>query len=170
MKPSEVIVLDLVEKIQQLFPNLDLRELPSSEPFAYLEPANFFHDYLEQEASKGIQALWTVIAKPRMYNLFNKAWTEHGPQTLPPGSNWLKWCWMGAMDINGPIACFKSPIYAPSASLPCISQRERSVDMCFTRGAFCNTWTFSNLQSIVDRPINTMLSPRKWENGYWKGA
>ncbi|GFW63894.1 hypothetical protein TNCV_706001 [Trichonephila clavipes] len=44
MKPSEVFVLestvDLVEKIQQLFPNLDLRELPSFEHFAYLEPGN----------------------------------------------------------------------------------------------------------------------------------
>ncbi|GFV57258.1 hypothetical protein TNCV_2822751 [Trichonephila clavipes] len=81
MKPSEVIVLestvDLVEKIQQLFPNLDLQELPSFEPFAYLEPVDFFHDYLEQKASKGkgafFQAVWTVIGKPRLYNLLNKA-------------------------------------------------------------------------------------------------
>ncbi|GFS52520.1 hypothetical protein TNCV_4851691 [Trichonephila clavipes] len=71
MKPSEVIVLgstvDLVEKIQQLFPNLDPRGFPSLEPFANLEPANVeqpFHDYLAQEASKGkgafIQAASTV--------------------------------------------------------------------------------------------------------------
>ncbi|GFX42411.1 hypothetical protein TNCV_1519751 [Trichonephila clavipes] len=45
--------VDLVKKIQQLFPNIDLRDFPSFEPYAYLEPADFFHDYLEQEASKG---------------------------------------------------------------------------------------------------------------------
>ncbi|GFW88245.1 hypothetical protein TNCV_820021 [Trichonephila clavipes] len=90
MKPAEVIVLestvDLVEKIQQLLPNLDLRDFPSFEPFAYLEPTDLFHDYPEQEASKGkgalIQAVWTVIVKPRLYNKVNNAWTEHGPQTL----------------------------------------------------------------------------------------
>ncbi|GFT45305.1 hypothetical protein TNCV_2452281 [Trichonephila clavipes] len=67
LKPSEIIALgstvDLVEKIQRLFPNLDLRDFPSLEPYAYLEPADFFHDYLEKEASKGkgtfIQAMWT---------------------------------------------------------------------------------------------------------------
>ncbi|GFU24950.1 hypothetical protein TNCV_339951 [Trichonephila clavipes] len=40
MKPSEVMVLGLtgvlVEKIQQLFPNLDLQDIPSLEPFANL--------------------------------------------------------------------------------------------------------------------------------------
>ncbi|GFU88365.1 hypothetical protein TNCV_847581 [Trichonephila clavipes] len=45
--------VDLLEKIQQLFPNLDLRDFPPLEPFANLEPADFFHDYLEQETSKG---------------------------------------------------------------------------------------------------------------------
>ncbi|GFU12475.1 hypothetical protein TNCV_4244371 [Trichonephila clavipes] len=81
MKPSEVMVLGLtgvlVEKIQQLFPNIDLRDIPSLEPFANLQPADFFHNYLEQEASKGkgafIQAVWTVIAKTKLYNSVNKA-------------------------------------------------------------------------------------------------
>ncbi|GFS47806.1 hypothetical protein TNCV_3598151 [Trichonephila clavipes] len=85
LKPAEIIVLEstvyLVEKIQQLFPNLDLRDFPSLEPHAYLEPADFFHDYLEQKANKGkgafIQAMWTVFGKPKLYNLVTKAWTEH---------------------------------------------------------------------------------------------
>ncbi|GFV96538.1 hypothetical protein TNCV_3260021 [Trichonephila clavipes] len=113
LKPSEIIVLestkDLVEKIQQLLPNLDLRNFPSFEPYGYLEHAGFFHDYLEQKVSEGkgafIQAVWTVIGKPRLYNLLTKAWTEHGPQTLVPWIHWLKWCWMDAMGRNGPIAC-----------------------------------------------------------------
>ncbi|GFT68207.1 hypothetical protein TNCV_373371 [Trichonephila clavipes] len=57
LKPSEIIALgstvDLVEKIRQLFPHLDLQDFPSLEPYAYLEPADLFHDYLEQEARKG---------------------------------------------------------------------------------------------------------------------
>ncbi|GFU25391.1 hypothetical protein TNCV_1488571 [Trichonephila clavipes] len=81
MKPSEVMVLGLtevlVEKIQQLFPNLDLRDISSLEPFANLQPADFFHNYLKKDASKGkgafIQAVWTVIAKTKLYNSVNKA-------------------------------------------------------------------------------------------------
>ncbi|GFX70710.1 hypothetical protein TNCV_1032381 [Trichonephila clavipes] len=103
MKPSEVIVLgstvDLVERIQQLFPNLDLRDFPSLEPYAYLEPADFFDDYLDQEASKGkgafIQAVWTVIGKPKLYNLVTKVWTEYGPQTLSP------WIELAQMVLDG---------------------------------------------------------------------
>ncbi|GFX70248.1 hypothetical protein TNCV_4616851 [Trichonephila clavipes] len=57
LKPSEIITpgstVHLVEKIRQLFPHLDLKEFPSLEPYAYLEPADLFHDYLEQEARKG---------------------------------------------------------------------------------------------------------------------
>ncbi|GFY09795.1 hypothetical protein TNCV_3697571 [Trichonephila clavipes] len=56
MKPSEIIVLestvDFVEKIHQLFPNLDLRDFPSLESYVYLEPANLFLYYLGQETSK----------------------------------------------------------------------------------------------------------------------
>ncbi|GFV71836.1 hypothetical protein TNCV_2457711 [Trichonephila clavipes] len=48
-------------------------------------PADLFYDYLEQEARKGkgdfIQAVWTVIGKPKLYNLVTKAWTE---KTLTP--------------------------------------------------------------------------------------
>ncbi|GFU02111.1 hypothetical protein TNCV_533281 [Trichonephila clavipes] len=43
-------------------------------------PADLFPDYLEQEARKGkgafIQAMWTVIGKPKLYNLVTKTWTE----------------------------------------------------------------------------------------------
>ncbi|GFS52525.1 hypothetical protein TNCV_4851721 [Trichonephila clavipes] len=65
----------------------------------------------------------------------------------PYSTPWIKlaqklW-WMGAMGRNGPIACFKCPILAPSASLLYRSQTERSEAMCFTRGAFCSTWTFT---------------------------
>ncbi|GFT36830.1 hypothetical protein TNCV_174451 [Trichonephila clavipes] len=92
LKPSEIIALgstvDLVEKIRQQFPYLDLRDFPSLEPYAYLERADLFHDYLEQEARKAkevfIPAMWTVIGKPNLYNLMTKAWTELGPQTLAP--------------------------------------------------------------------------------------
>ncbi|GFX85859.1 hypothetical protein TNCV_2472611 [Trichonephila clavipes] len=56
LKPSKIIALgstvDLVEKIRQLFPHLVLQDFPSLEPYAYLEPAYLFHDYLEQEAGK----------------------------------------------------------------------------------------------------------------------
>ncbi|GFY31528.1 hypothetical protein TNCV_4693721 [Trichonephila clavipes] len=83
MKPSDIVLestVDLVEKIHQLFPSLDLRYFPSFEPYAYLEPADLFQGNLEQEASKGkgafIQAVWTVIGKPKLYNLLTKAWTE----------------------------------------------------------------------------------------------
>ncbi|GFS91252.1 hypothetical protein TNCV_1306761 [Trichonephila clavipes] len=137
--------VDLVEKIQRLFPNLDLRDFPSLEPYAYLETADIFHDYLEQEASKGkgafIQAVWTVIGKLKFYNFVTKAWSR--VPRLYPWFNWLKWCWMGPMGRNGPIACLMCPIHAPSASLPYISKKERSVAMCFTKSAFYNTWTFA---------------------------
>ncbi|GFV33267.1 hypothetical protein TNCV_1497891 [Trichonephila clavipes] len=103
LKPSEIIALgstvDLVEKIRQLFPHLDLRDFPSLEPYAYLEPADLFHDYLEQEDRKGkgafIQGVWTVIGKPKLYNLVTKAWTEQGPQTLTP------WIQLAQMVLDG---------------------------------------------------------------------
>ncbi|GFS97967.1 hypothetical protein TNCV_2019051 [Trichonephila clavipes] len=109
LKPSEIIALesivDQVEKIRQLFPHLNLRDFPSLKPYAYLEPADLFHDYLKQEARKGkgafIKAVWTVIGKPKLYSLVTKAWTEQGPQTLAPwiqlaqmvldGFYWQKW-------------------------------------------------------------------------------
>ncbi|GFT15479.1 hypothetical protein TNCV_3264891 [Trichonephila clavipes] len=50
---------------------------------------------------------------------------------------------MGAMGRNGPIACFKCLIDAPSASLPYIDQREHSVVMYFIQGVCYNTWTFT---------------------------
>ncbi|GFX25206.1 hypothetical protein TNCV_2753811 [Trichonephila clavipes] len=57
LKPSEIIALgstvELVEKIRQLFPHLDLQDFPRLEPYAYLELADLFHDYLEQEDRKG---------------------------------------------------------------------------------------------------------------------
>ncbi|GFS62554.1 hypothetical protein TNIN_134451 [Trichonephila inaurata madagascariensis] len=58
LKPAEVIALEpiytvnLVEQMQQLLPNLDPRDIPTFESFAYFEPADVFHDYLEQEARK----------------------------------------------------------------------------------------------------------------------
>ncbi|GFY31516.1 hypothetical protein TNCV_4693601 [Trichonephila clavipes] len=58
--------------------------------------------------------------------------------------------------------------YAPSASRPYISQRERSVAMCSKKVPFTtlgHSQHLSHLQSIVDRPINTMLSLR--EMGEW---
>ncbi|GFU33737.1 hypothetical protein TNCV_2048031 [Trichonephila clavipes] len=151
LKPSEIIALgstvDLVEKIRQMFPHLDLQDFPSLEPYAYLEPADLFPDYMEQEARKGkgvfIQAVWTVICKPKLCNLVTKAWTEQSPQTLAPGFNWLKWCWMGVMGRNGTIPCFKCPMHVPPASLLYTSKKEHSVDMCFTKSAFNNTWTFA---------------------------
>ncbi|GFW27983.1 hypothetical protein TNCV_768631 [Trichonephila clavipes] len=50
---------------------------------------------------------------------------------------------MGAMGRNGPIACFNCPIHTPSASLPYIDQRERSVVLYFIRGVCYSTWTFT---------------------------
>ncbi|GFX25725.1 hypothetical protein TNCV_4337091 [Trichonephila clavipes] len=126
--------------MQQLLPNLDPRDIPTFETFAYFEPVNVFLDYLEQEASKGkgafIKAVWTVIGKPRLYYLVNGAWTEHGPQTLAP---WIK---LAQIVLDG---CYgqKWPDSSLFASLPSIGLRERSVAMCFTREAFCNTWTFA---------------------------
>ncbi|GFT50692.1 hypothetical protein TNCV_567901 [Trichonephila clavipes] len=62
LKPSEIIAfgstVDMVEKILQLFPHLDLWDFPSLEPYAYLEPADLFPDYLEQEARKGKRSLY----------------------------------------------------------------------------------------------------------------
>ncbi|GFS62551.1 hypothetical protein TNIN_134441 [Trichonephila inaurata madagascariensis] len=76
---------------------------------------------------------------------------------------------MGATGRSDPIACFKCPIHAPSASLPYIGHPERIVIMCFIRGAFRNTWTFTtpvpSAEHRFERPINTMLSPRKM--GEW---
>ncbi|GFX59181.1 hypothetical protein TNCV_936961 [Trichonephila clavipes] len=99
MKPSEILILIIIEKIHQLLTNLDLRDFPSLEPYAYLEPADLFHDYLEREASKGkrafIQAVWTVIGKPKLYNLVTKAWTEHGPQIL------TLWIQLAQMELDG---------------------------------------------------------------------
>ncbi|GFY64496.1 hypothetical protein TNIN_47691 [Trichonephila inaurata madagascariensis] len=50
LKPAEVIALkpiytvDLVEQMQQLLLNLDPRDIPTFESFAYFEPADVFHD------------------------------------------------------------------------------------------------------------------------------
>ncbi|GFY62456.1 hypothetical protein TNIN_135021 [Trichonephila inaurata madagascariensis] len=63
LKPADVIALepiytvDLVEQMQQLLPNLNPRQIPTFESFAYFEPADVFED-LEQEASKGKGALF----------------------------------------------------------------------------------------------------------------
>ncbi|GFW62906.1 hypothetical protein TNCV_4452551 [Trichonephila clavipes] len=103
LKPYENIALgsavDLVEQIRQQFDHLDLRDFPSLEPYAYLEPADLFHDYLEQEARKGkgafIQAVWTVFGKPKLYNLVTKAWTEQSPQILTP------WIHLAQMVLDG---------------------------------------------------------------------
>ncbi|GFU54927.1 hypothetical protein TNCV_1464351 [Trichonephila clavipes] len=62
LKPSEIIALgspvDMVEKIRQLFPHLDLRDFPSLEPYAHLEPTDLSPDYLEQEARKRKRSLY----------------------------------------------------------------------------------------------------------------
>ncbi|GFY60199.1 hypothetical protein TNIN_385851 [Trichonephila inaurata madagascariensis] len=94
LNPAKVIALDpiytvdLVEQMQQLLLNLDPRDIPTFESFAYFEPADVFHDYLEQEASKGkgafIEAVWIMMGKSKLYNLVHRAWTEHGLQTLAP--------------------------------------------------------------------------------------
>ncbi|GFU86738.1 hypothetical protein TNCV_1293981 [Trichonephila clavipes] len=92
LKPTEIIALgsteDLVEKTRQPFPHLDLRDFPLLESYAYLEPAELFHDYLEQEARKGkgafIQAVSNVKCKPKLYNFWIKALIEQGPQTVAP--------------------------------------------------------------------------------------
>ncbi|GFY00039.1 hypothetical protein TNCV_1341371 [Trichonephila clavipes] len=151
LKPSEIIALgstvDLVEKIRQLFPHLDLQDFPSLEPYAYLEPADLFHDYLEQEARKGkgafIQAMWTVIGKPKLYNLVTKAWTEQGPQTLAPWIQLAQLALDGCYGQKWPIPCLKCPMHVPSASLLYTSKKEHSVDMCFTKSVFYNTWTLA---------------------------
>ncbi|GFX02763.1 hypothetical protein TNCV_4437451, partial [Trichonephila clavipes] len=41
----------------------------------------------ERQRSLYPKAMWTVIGKPKLYNLVTKAWTEH---TLTPGFTWLK--------------------------------------------------------------------------------
>ncbi|GFY73637.1 hypothetical protein TNIN_440561 [Trichonephila inaurata madagascariensis] len=68
--------------------------------------------------------------------------TEHGPQTRP----WMKLAQIVLNGCNGqkwPIACFKCPNPAPSASVPSIGHRECSVATCFIRGVFRNIWTFT---------------------------
>ncbi|GFS61265.1 hypothetical protein TNIN_128461 [Trichonephila inaurata madagascariensis] len=142
--------------MQQLLPNLHPRDIPTFESFAYIGPADVFHEYLEQEATKGkgafIKAVWNVIGKSKLYNLVHRAWTE---QRDPPDTAWMKLaqtrCWMGATGRNGPIACFKCPSHAPSASLPYIGHRERSVAKCFIRDAFRNTWTFTTPVPSAER-------------------
>ncbi|GFT06237.1 hypothetical protein TNCV_800511 [Trichonephila clavipes] len=133
LKPSEIIALrstvDLVEKISPLFPHLDLQDFPSLEPYAYLEPADLFLDYLEQEARKGkgafIQAVWTVVGKPKLYNLVTKAWTEQGPQTLAP------WIQLAQMVLDGcygqkwPDTVFQVPDACPICLTP-IHKQERT--------------------------------------------
>ncbi|GFX33732.1 hypothetical protein TNCV_3961411 [Trichonephila clavipes] len=133
--------------MQQLLPYLDPRDIPTFETFAYFEPVNVFLDYLEQEASKVkgafIKAVWTVIDKPRLYKLVNGAWTEYGPQTL---ASWIKLAQIvldGCYGQKWPDSVFQVPDSSLFASLPSIGLRERSVAMCFTREAFCNTWLFA---------------------------
>ncbi|GFT14861.1 hypothetical protein TNCV_3483191 [Trichonephila clavipes] len=142
LKPSEIIALgstvDLVEKIRQLFPHLDLRDFPSLEPYAYLESAVLFQDYLEQEARKGkgafIQAVWIVIGKTKLYNLVTKAWTEQGPQTLAP------WIQLAQMVLDGlygqkwPDTVFQVPDVCPICLTPIHKlERTQCVDTCFTK-------------------------------------
>ncbi|GFY28330.1 hypothetical protein TNCV_4396621 [Trichonephila clavipes] len=85
-----IYTVDLVEQIQQLLSNLDPRDIPTFETFANSEPVDVFHDYLDQDASKRkgafIQAVWTVIDKPRL-KLDGQSMV---PRLLPPGLNWLK--------------------------------------------------------------------------------
>ncbi|GFW62768.1 hypothetical protein TNCV_2625311 [Trichonephila clavipes] len=102
---------------------------------------DLFHDYLEQEARKGnrafFQAVWTVIAKPKLYNLVTKTWTEQGPQTLAP---WIL--------PHSYTQARKNTVWT------CVSQK-----VPFT--TLGHSQHLCHLQSIVDRPINTMLNPRK---------
>ncbi|GFW64500.1 hypothetical protein TNCV_813351 [Trichonephila clavipes] len=153
LKPSEIIALgstmDLVEQIRQLFPHLDLRDFPSHEPYMYLVPSDLFHDYLEQEARKAkgaiIQAVWTVIGKPKLYNSVTKAWTEQGPQTLSPwlylAQRVLDRCyeqkWLDTM--------FQVPDACPICLTPIHKQERTQCGHVFYKIAFYNTWTFATL-------------------------
>ncbi|GFV87165.1 hypothetical protein TNCV_5113831 [Trichonephila clavipes] len=133
LKPSEIIALgstvDLVEKIRQLFPHLDRRDSPLLEPYTCLEPADLSHDYLEKEASKGkgafIQAVWTVIGKPKLYNLVTKTWTEQGPQTLTPWIQLVQMVLDGCYGQKWPDTVFQVPDAWPICLTP-IHKQERT--------------------------------------------
>ncbi|GFW99376.1 hypothetical protein TNCV_3006781 [Trichonephila clavipes] len=158
--------VDLVERIRQLFPHLDLRDFPSLEPYAYLEPADLFHDYLEQEARKGkgafIQAVWTVIGKPKLYNLGNQGVDSAGSTDFSLldsiGSNGVGrvlWAEMAQYRVS-------SARCMPHLPHSYTQTRKNAVWTCVSQKVPFTTLGHSqHLQSIVYRPINTMLSPRK---------
>ncbi|GFR07213.1 hypothetical protein TNCT_396351 [Trichonephila clavata] len=83
-KPSEIIPLeplysvDLAEKLHQILPNHDPRDVPSLANYCYFVPADLHSDYLEEEATNGkgafIHAIWTYFGKPSIYNLAHMAW------------------------------------------------------------------------------------------------
>ncbi|GFY72291.1 hypothetical protein TNIN_19101 [Trichonephila inaurata madagascariensis] len=108
--------------MQQLLPNLHPRDIPTFESFAYIGPADVFHEYLEQDATKGkgafIKAVWNVIDKSKLYNLVHRAWTEHGPQTPAP---WMKLAQIvldGCYGQKWPDSVFQVPDSCPICLTP----------------------------------------------------
>ncbi|GFY04952.1 hypothetical protein TNCV_2176081 [Trichonephila clavipes] len=75
--------------------------------------ADLFHDYLEQEARKGkgafIQDMWTVIGKPKLYNLVTKDLTE---QTITP------WIHLAQMVFRHLHKHSKDPVCCPECLEP----------------------------------------------------
>ncbi|GFT34647.1 hypothetical protein TNCV_1535901 [Trichonephila clavipes] len=74
---SKAFPFDLAKLLQPILP-----DIPSFKSCCYFEPRDLYSDYLEEEAVKGDFIQATVFAKPRLYNLANKAWELLGAQTL----------------------------------------------------------------------------------------
>ncbi|GFY68927.1 hypothetical protein TNIN_497401 [Trichonephila inaurata madagascariensis] len=146
LKPSKASPFDLTKLLRPILPDYEAHDILSFKSYCYFESRDFYSDYLEEEAIKGkkafIQAIWTMFAKRRLYNLANKAWEQQGAQTL------ILWTLLAQAVLDECYGqewteiVFQRPDACPICLSPmhCVcGQKKRSVVPHFTRVVSCNT-------------------------------
>lgn len=117
LTPSDVIALspvDLGDLLRKVLPHPEpIDDLPTFECLTSSEPSELYSDYLEQQAAQGkgafLQALWTVLALPKLYRLAYKAWRRHGPQPLAPWILLAQAVLDGCFALKWPESVFQIP-------------------------------------------------------------
>ncbi|GFY42134.1 hypothetical protein TNIN_261841 [Trichonephila inaurata madagascariensis] len=112
LKTSQASTSDLSKLQRQILPDYEPQDIPSFKSYCYFEPRDLYSDYLEEEAVKGkgafIQAIYGLSLTKPDYTIWQTNLGNHRvPKLSPSGLYWLKRCWMGVMDRNGPISYFE---------------------------------------------------------------
>ncbi|GFS95411.1 hypothetical protein TNCV_409771 [Trichonephila clavipes] len=144
LKFSKATPSDLAKLLRPILPDYEHHDIPLFKSYCYFESRVLYSDYVDEEDVKGkgafIQAIWTVFAKLRSYNLANKTWEQQGATTL---TLWTLLAQVVLYDCYGQ----KWPeivLQVPDACLICLTpmhscQKKCSVVTHFTRVVSFNT-------------------------------